>query len=185
MKHWLMTYLILPALVACGDKDKGNSAGTIATVPPPTTCMSGTYCNSNQYGQSNGYTAYPVNPYYNGSNNGSFCDCPYGYRPVYNGQYGLGCVSAATFQPYSNGAVYWGWGANNNQWVNIPQVSNTQGYPANNSCYRNVAQSCFVDQINSCGGGATCQATGGGSRLGVCTTAGTNSASPNYNGGYR
>lgn len=199
MKRWIFTALVLPFLfAACGgnnDNNSGGTTGTIATVPPPTnTCMNGTtYCNSNMYGQNFGYAAYPYNPYfygvnygfYNASYYGSFCDCPPGHRPVYNTQYGLGCVSVSSFQPYAYGAVYWGWGANNNQWVNVPQVSNTQGYPSSNTCYRNVVQTCFVDQVNSCGASATCQATGGGSRLGVCVTAGGSAPGAGGASGYR
>jgi len=172
MKRWILASLVMPlVLAACGSNN--SSSGTTATVPPPTNCIDGSaYCNSNYYNQNNGYSAYPYNPYYYGST-GNFCNCPVGYRPVYNANYGLGCVSMSSFQPYAYGAVYWGWGANNNQWVNIPQVSNTQGYPSSSSCYQNIAQSCFVDQVNSCGAGATCQPTAGGSRLGVCLANGT------------
>lgn len=190
MKRWLVTFLVMPLiLVACADKKNGND---VATVPPPTTCMNGsTYCNSNMYGYNNGYAAYPYNPYYYNMNTiwaqggyyGNFCNCPPGHRPVYNGQYGLGCVAIAQFQPVAYGAVYWGWGANNSQWVNMPQISNSQGYPTNrNSCFQNVAQSCFVDQANSCGTGATCQTTGGGSRLGICVSG---NGTINNGGGYR
>lgn len=182
MKHWIVGSLVLPFLVAaCGGGNGGfNAAGTIATVPAPAptgTCTAGaTNCPGNNYGQFTGYTPYPSQPSPYGMNGGAngvpvygnFCDCPVGFRPVYNAQYGLGCVSMAALQPYASGTIYWGWNANNNQWVNIPQVSNTQGYPSSNACYRHVAQSCFVDQANTCGANATCQPTGGGSRLGVC-----------------
>lgn len=198
MKHWIITFLVMPLMLAACAEKKGSES-QVATVPPPTNCIDGSsYCNSNLYGQNNGYAAYPRNPYfynpsyawariygyggYMGGYVGNFCNCPAGHRPVYNGQYGLGCVSMAQFQPVAYGAVYWGWGANNNQWVNIPQVSNTQGYPKSNGCFQNVAQSCFVDQVNSCGSGATCQTTGGGSRLGICV-AGT--TPPTAAGGYR
>lgn len=185
MKRWIFTFLVMPfVVVACaGDK---NSDTTVATVPPPTSCVDGTtYCNSNQYAAYPGYQAYPYNPYYY-QTNGNFCNCPWGSRPVYNGQFGMGCVSMNTFNTYAYGAVYWGYGANNNQWVNIPQISNSQGYPQqNNGCFQNVAQSCFVDQLNACGAGRVCQTTGGGSRLGICVAPGATNTSAGSMGGYR
>lgn len=195
MKSWIFTFLVLPLMfVACAEKNDGGSQ--VATVPPPTTCVDGsTYCNSNQYVGNQGFSAYPYNPYYYNMNYswggnagyvGNFCNCPYGTRPVYNGQFGLGCVSNSSFQAYAGGAAYWGYGANNNQWVNIPQISNSQGYPQQQGgCYQNVAQSCFVDQLNSCGAGRVCQTTGGGSRLGICVAQGATNTSAGSMGGYR
>lgn len=206
MKFWIWTLIAVPLIfVACGDKNGNNSPQQpqqIATVPPPTNCIDGTtYCNSNMYAQYNGFAAYPYNPYYyntsyswshfygagNGGYYGNFCNCPTDHRPVYNGQYGLGCMALNQFQPYAYGALYWGWGANNNQWVNIPQVSNTQGYPvgAQNGCYQNVAQTCFVDQPNACGMGAICQPTGGGARLGLCVSGNPGQLPGGTVGGYR
>jgi hypothetical protein len=199
MKNWFLALIVMPLVfVACADK--GGEDSKVATVPPPTNCIDGsTYCNSNLYRQNAGYAAYPQNPYYynpatswsrfygnSGGYMGSFCNCPVGTRPVYNGQYGLGCVSTTQFNTVAYGAVYWGWGADNNQWVNIPQVSNTQGYPSGNgSCFQNVAQSCFVDQLNTCGPGATCQTTGGGSRLGICVSGSATGTTGGTISGYR
>ncbi|MGZ3797379.1 MAG: hypothetical protein ACXVB1_13485 [Pseudobdellovibrionaceae bacterium] len=206
MKSWALRFLLTPLLaastfIACANNNQspnntGAGPAAIATVPPPANCMNGsTYCNSNLYAGNTGFSAYPSNPYYyntsyawnQGSYYGNFCDCPNGSRPVYNGQFGLGCVAISNFQSYSNGALYWGLGANNNQWVNIPQISNSQGYPnyATNGCYQNVAQSCFVDQVNSCSPGFICQTTGGASRLGICVGQGATNLSPNGMGGYR
>lgn len=196
MKSWILNCILMPlfaisVIIACADKQQSSGNGavvTVATVPPPTNCVNGTtYCNSNQYIGNAGFSAYPYNPYfYNNSamgNGGNFCNCPNGSRPVYNGQFGLGCVASSNFQSYSGGAVYWGLGAHNNQWVNVPQFSNSQGY-SNNSCYQNVAQSCFVDQANSCGVGLRCQTTGGGSRLGICVGQGATNMFPGNVGGY-
>lgn len=208
MKSWILSVIVMPLVfLACAEKQDSGSPAEVAVVPPPaatplpappTACVDGTtYCNSNLYRGNPGFTAYPHNPYfYNmryawGGNFGlgsgyvgNFCNCPHGSRPVYNGQFGLGCVSTANFQAYAGGAVYWGYGANNNQWVNIPQISNSQGYKSN-GCYQNVAQSCFVDQVNSCGPGLLCQTTGGGSRLGICVAQGATNTSAGSMGGYR
>jgi hypothetical protein len=194
MKYWIFAFLVMPLVfVACADKS--GSDNTVATVPPPAACMDGTtYCNSHQYGTYPGFSAYPYNPYYYNINTvwgagggyvGNFCNCPWGSRPVYNGQFGMGCVSNSAFNVYAGGAVYWGYGANNNQWVNMPQISNSQGYPQQNGCFQNVAQSCFVDQMNACGAGRFCQTTGGGSRLGICVAQGATNTSAGSMGGYR
>jgi hypothetical protein len=155
-------------------------------------CNQGLYSNYYQYGfrpygvnpynYNNGYAGYwggRRNPYFNqyrslgyNMNNLGFCNCPVGFRPVYNGGMGLGCVALNYIEPMASGAYYYGLQvqANNYHWVNIGQISNTNGYPTRNTCYDNVAQSCFVDQANSCGSSAfVCRPTAGGSRLGICT----------------
>ncbi|HEY8271225.1 MAG TPA: hypothetical protein VIG33_10090 [Pseudobdellovibrionaceae bacterium] len=196
LNYLLISLFTLSLFVACADQHSNNNNGAptnIATVPPPANCVNGTaYCNSNQYIGNPGFSAYPNNPYYytnryawnQGGYYGNFCDCPNGSRPVYNGQFGLGCVAISSFQSYTGNAVYWGLGANNNQWVNIPQISNSHGYPQN-GCYQQVMQSCFIDQANSCGVGLTCQTTGGASRLGICVGQGATNSSLGGMGGYR
>lgn len=190
MKRWIMACLLAPLMFAACAEENKNSAVPVAPSPG---CMNGTtYCDSSQYGYHQGYAPYPQNPYfhseqnaasaYRGFNFSNLCDCPAGQRPVYNGTIGLGCVNASNI-PGPNSALYWSWQARNGQWVNVPQISNAQGYAGNSSsCYKDVAQSCLVDQPNSCGAGAMCRVTGGGSRLGICTTATTTPASPPRNG---
>lgn len=168
MKRWILTCLVAPLFFAACDPGKSDPAPAAA---PSAACMNGTtYCDSSLYGFNRGFSAYPQNPYDN-PNAGNFCSCPTGQRPVYNGQYGLGCISNSSFQAYAANAVYWTWAAGNNQWVNQPQISNTQGYFGNSSsCYKDVAQTCFVDQPNSCGTGLACIATAGASRVGICAS---------------
>ena len=153
-----------------------NSYGTYNPYNSGLTSATGT-CDPQVY---NHYSAYGFAPYpytnfysYNWSNGGyvhiPLCDCPANSRPVYNSSIGMGCVSNQYFQPISIGAYYWSLTPNNYQWVNWSQVSNTTGTIGNfNNCYQQVAQSCFVDVANSCGNGFVCQATAGGSRLGIC-----------------
>jgi hypothetical protein len=177
MKRWILNCLVAPLIfAACADKDSGPNP----VVAPPTACINGsTYCDSSQYGYNQGFSAYPQNPYYTNGTNGNFCSCPAGQRPVYNGQFGLGCANITAMDGTAGSAIYWSWQSNNNQWVNMPQSSNTQGYFGNTtSCYKTVMQSCLVDEPNSCGAGVTCRVVGGGSRLGICTTGGTVPASP-------
>lgn len=187
MRKWVFIICSL-FIAACGSKsgDNNNTAAatTTATTPLNTSCISGaTNCNNTVYNSYYGWQAYPgnVSPYYSGGLY-RFCSCPIGTIPVYNGGMGLGCVNSS-FVPYN--AYQWnlGWGYSwsftlgfrqplplqtGNNMINFGQVSNTQGYPGNN-CYSGVAQACYVDQANSCGNGAQCIATSGGSRLGVCS----------------
>jgi hypothetical protein len=128
----------------------------------------------NQYANY-GFSAYPYTNFYSYNwNSGGYpymplCDCPVNTRPVYNGTIGMGCVSIQYFQPIATGAYFWSLTPNNYQWVNWTQVSNTTGQVGNlTNCYQQVAQSCFTDVVNSCGTGFVCQATAGGSRLGIC-----------------
>lgn len=143
--------------------------------PYGTTNVGGT-CDTQIYNQNSayGFTAYPYTTFntYNWANGYStmpLCDCPANTRPVYNGTIGMGCVQNQYFSPISTGAYYWSLTPNNYQWVNWTQVSNTTGTVGNlTNCYQQVAQSCFTDVVNSCGAGFICQATAGGSRLGIC-----------------
>ncbi|MBL7543501.1 MAG: hypothetical protein JNL11_06770 [Bdellovibrionaceae bacterium] len=133
-------------------------------------------CNPQLYNQYSayGFSAYPYTNFYaynwgNGYSQVPLCDCPANSRPVYNSTIGMGCVSIQYFQPISTGVYYWSLTPNNYQWVNWSQVSNTTGTIGNfNNCYQQIAQSCFTDVANACGSGFVCQATAGGSRLGIC-----------------
>ncbi len=137
----------------------------------------GTGCDSSVYNQytNYGFTSYPYTSFrnYNWGSGGygyvPLCDCPANSRPVYNNVIGMGCVAIQNFQPIATGAYFWSLQPNNYQAVNWTQVSNTSGSIGNlNNCYQNFAQSCFTDVANSCGSGFICQATAGGSRLGIC-----------------
>ncbi|MEN0057842.1 MAG: hypothetical protein AAGB31_03330, partial [Bdellovibrio sp.] len=118
--------------------------------------------------------AYDYTSYFNQY---GFCNCPGGYSPVYNGQYGLGCVSAQLLMPYAGMYTYWSWGWSS--WgtgypapqttINLPQYSNIPSVGGvNGQCSRNITQSCILSQANSCGAGAVCRQVMGGSNLGVC-----------------
>ncbi|MCK6597571.1 MAG: hypothetical protein L6Q37_04340 [Bdellovibrionaceae bacterium] len=179
--HWLssvLLVLIVNLLISCNN----NSSNTAAPPVPSNQCLTGTvynnggcsnqvYANYNQYG----FMPYPYgNTLYNNGYYGNsyvpYCNCPSGYRPVYNGSIGMGCVASPYFSPIAIGANYWSVTPNNYQIVNWNQVSsngNTVGGYTN--CYQNLAQSCFIDQINSCGSGYICRATAVGSRLGICS----------------
>lgn len=193
-------YLLICALVIAGcQPDNGGGVGTtpVSTPLPPTlnqSCLNGsTYCNNSLYNQTPGFMQYPglYNYAYNYTthfNQYGFCDCPYGFLPVYNSTYGLGCVSRQVLQPYASNFMRWqwdtatvGWGYANNynntydapqtslpnfpQYSNIPQAGH---YPG--SCTKHVTQSCMMDQSITCGQGAICRQVYQGSNLGVCSS---------------
>ena len=160
--------------------------------------------NNNPYGSGYYGGGYSSGYQYGGYSNGPFnymnnaaylCNCQSGYMPTYNSYAGLGCVQANAGYgggmnynaSYTNGGnpgfsggayAYFSWGANNNQWTNIPQISNHTGY-TNSGCYNGVVQSCLVGQPNTCSVGYTCQAESASSRLGLCR-----STTASGNGGY-
>jgi hypothetical protein len=191
-----LVYIFFALFVAaCDGGGDGGGGGQVATTPLDTRCLDGSaYCNSSVYGQYGqyGWSAYPG--YYGYGNymsyyqRNGFCNCPVGSIPTYNSWTGLGCVQQTYVNMYAGMQLYWnfgigagygygsgygysGWGVNPGIQNNWQQVSNVQGYNNGYSCGNNggnLTQSCLVDRVNSCGGGATCRPTGGGSRLGIC-----------------
>ena len=184
MKTLVVVYvaLVVLALSACQ-----KSQDTEATAPGmnaqcvsnPNLCQTNVYNSpgytpynygngTNNYGygnyQNNNYGNQPFNYYQ--SNSAYLCNCAPGSVPTYNGYAGLGCVQQS--QVYGSGYAYFSWGANNNQWTNIPQISNHTGY-TNSGCYNGVVQSCLVDQANTCSVGYTCRTSDASTRLGLCT----------------
>jgi hypothetical protein len=180
-------------LIACGNQKQSEPAQYAAT-PTSVACLYGaTTCDSSQYALYYGFQAYPgfqtiyVNPnstnrytinnttYFESENMTTFCNCPLGTRPVYNGLIGMGCVNSQMVggqfgQPYL-------WGQTNNQnsgagaynYVNWNQVSNMNYGDLPNGCYTDMAWSCFIDVPNGCFQGYTCKATLTNSRLGICS----------------
>jgi hypothetical protein len=179
MKTLVIIYLslVILALAAC---QKSNQD---AVVPGITTdCLNNpNLCNSGLYQQSPGFTPYNYgggygggygfggyyNPGYNPflAGSGSLCACPVGTVPTYNNYSGLGCVQSTLLYGYAY--ISFGYASNNNQWTNIPQISNVSGY-VNQGCFNSVVQSCLVGDANSCGTGSTCRINSASSRLGVC-----------------
>lgn len=145
-------------------------------------CINNPYqCQNGIYSQNYGYSPYYNNGY--GYNNAGFgnafyytnnsaylCNCPVGTMPTYNAYGGLGCVNINMMGGFG-GYAYFGWnmGATNNQWMNIPQVSNYTGYNQS-SCYNGVVQSCIVNQANACSAGYTCRANSASSNIGLCVS---------------
>lgn len=164
-------------LAACGGSSGGSSNTTTATTPLDSRCITNsTLCNNQVYGQYSGWMPYSY-PYGNTSynyqtyfNTYGVCGCPTGYMPAYNANMGIGCfrtrqVGIDGLTMAFNFSINNGYGAPQRP-INMPQYSNINVGAGN--CSRNVATSCLITQINSCGVGATCQQVGYGSDLGVC-----------------
>lgn len=192
MKNLILSAMALIALAGFGCAKGGSSDDQQTTTVMTTDCV--TYpqnCNTNYYNNQYGFQPYQTygngNYFYNNgyygtgsgsmyynANGNSLCNCPQGSIPTYNSFAGMGCVNS-NLMGNTGAYAYYGWssGANNNQWMNIPQISNYVGYPGQ-SCYNGVVQSCLTDQQNTCGTGFTCRASSAQSRIGLCVS---NSAS--------
>lgn len=184
LTQWIALLTLPLFLAACPDKDRGgDSGGDTAGTPLTTDCLAGqSNCYGQMYGQFPGFFPYPgqygsfggyINYwqyYYGGSGyqNVHFCQCGPGAYPVYHNLMGLGCVRSQALAPIAGFMGFWQLPTVNNHWTNIPQTSNL---PPNNfsSCQNQVAQACFLNQPNSCGGGFRCRQVSGNSALGICT----------------
>lgn len=190
MKNWLIicSAFLLPILmIACGSSKSGSDQQTYASAPTSLNCLNGTaVCDNNAYANYYGFQAYPnaqtvttntttANRYdisniyaYSNGNVASYCSCPVGTRPVYNGSIGLGCVNQTVFAPYETQSYYWGTSTAGYNWVNWNQFSNINQTSAGNGCYTNLAWACFIDGQNNCFSGQSCQQINPNSRMGIC-----------------
>lgn len=195
LRLMFFSYLILVTFMvtSCQKKNNNNDVITTDCLNYPQTCQTGYYNQTgflpynyqgyNQYGYqnnggvfyNNGFYGTGTSPFHQLYNSNYLCNCPSGYVPTYNNYAGLGCVQSQVIGGFGfQGYAYYGYnGANNNQWVNIPQISNVQGYN-NSSCYNGVVQSCLVTNQSTCGVGFTCRATSAASALGMCVSNGAN-----------
>lgn len=195
--------LVFVAMTSCKNSKQNDAAVPTMNadcVSNPNTCNSGLYqqtpgfnsynYNNNPYGGGyygsgynynyyGGYNSGYTNPFSYSNSSANLCNCSYGSVPTYNNYAGLGCVQSNMLNNsgYIGVYAYFGWGPNNSQWVNIPQISNNVGYTnSNSSCYNGVVQSCLIDQPNSCSNGYTCRTSSAGSRLGLCVSNNSNSS---------
>jgi hypothetical protein len=196
MKNILLTTLSVISILSFGCAKGSDNSGqqqqqqqqTVTTMT--TDCVNNPQlCNTSAYNNTYGYQPYNnynsggyfynngvygtgSGPGYYNANGNSLCNCPQGTVPTYNTFAGMGCVNSGMVgggYGYAYFGYGYGGGANNNQWTNIPQVSNYVGYNSQ-SCYNGVVQSCLTDQQNMCSGGYTCRASSAGSRLGLCVS---------------
>ena len=191
MKRLFVVLFTLLSMAACGDKGGGGS-GTQATTPVDSRCITNSsLCNNQVYGQYTGWVPYRF-PYGNTAYDYStffttygVCGCPFGYQPAYNSSMGMGCFRTTNMMTFSfswSFSFYASSGFYAPQTpINMPQVSNIPNAGGGN-CSRNVATSCLMNQVNSCGAGATCREVLTGSGLGVCVNAATPYGA--YDGGY-
>lgn len=188
-------------IFSCQPSNNWSNSNSNVTAPNnicvtnPASCQSGLYQQGYGfqpygpgYNTGYGYPAGAQNGFYYVNNSAYLCSCPAGSLPTYNSYGGLGCVNSTLIS--GGGYAYFGWslginGATNNQWTNIPQISNYTGYQNNSSCYNGVVQSCLVDQPASCSSGYTCRATAAQSRLGLCVSNTANTGGTQYSGGSR
>lgn len=172
----------LTTVLSCQKNNSSDNSYNINTIcmQNPAACQSGVYQQGYGFQPYNGYNPYYYNNYYTG-NAAYLCNCPIGTMPTYNTYGGLGCVSTQFANTGLYGYAYFGFGPNNNHWVNIPQISNHTGYNQSN-CYNGVIQSCIVGQVNNCSAGYTCQSTSAQSRVGLCVA---NNATGNIGNVYR
>lgn len=174
-------------LAACGSDGGDGGGGKVATAPLGLKCINGqANCDTTQYNQyyQYGWRPYPGFQYgYDYSiqfNQNGFCNCPVGFGPVYNSTYGLGCIDQGLLEPFANSFFYFSFtigsfvgggyvgGYTAPEYpTNWPQYSNVGGNTIN-TCSRTLTQSCFVNQPNSCGAGATCRQVNYGP-LGICS----------------
>lgn len=183
-----LTFILLStAVLAFSACQKSTQDALVPTVT--TDCLNNpNLCNGGLYQQAPGFTPYNYNNNYNNGyyssyyqqgynpflyGNGYLCNCPVGTVPTYNNYSGLGCVQTGLIQGYAY--ISFSYGASNNQWTNMPQVSNIvgYGYNTNQTCHNTVIQSCFVGDAAACGTGYTCRINSASARLGVCVSTST------------
>lgn len=175
-KLTLVVAVLSSFLMAC-EKDNSDSSQPVAVAPAASNdCLinpvNNPNCNPNVY-NTNGFQPYPYgyssNPYYQHQNYNYFCGCPAGYRPVYNGGYGLGCIQNSYIQVGFYGYVNWYWGTGGLNQPQDPYIGGAQNLGAGyNNCYGTVVSTCDTRVINQCGAGNICRPIGGGSALGTC-----------------
>lgn len=165
----VMALLVAALFGACNNnKGRGNNNGANIGVTPTTACLLSPngyqgQCNYN-YGGYPGFVNYDFTLYMNGLNNNyanGFCGCGQNGFPVYNNNWGLGCVNSSYLQQgygsYNNTQfLMYTWSAPSLQWTSAQQnyyYNNNYGY---NSCQQTVILSCDTGVQGSCGPSAIC-----------------------------
>lgn len=173
-----LTFLVgfsLMVFTACDKKSSGSNSnsGQIAVVPPADSCLNQpANCNSTPY-QNSGFVPYNYNGNQYYDPNQGFCGCNNGYRPVVNGQWGMGCASLSLLQYYSSYNYYFAfWGISapqgGTQQQSVVYNSNVETGAGWNNCYTTAVSTCNTGVPNACGAGNICRPIGGGSYLGAC-----------------
>lgn len=154
----LNSLIILLSFSSCQqDSKEAIVSGNNVCVADPT-CKPGSGYNGAAYQNYPGYTPYGYGqPFYYYNNNSYLCNCPYGSVPTFNSYTGLGCFSVRqlSFKPNFSAFFYLSWG--NNQWSHLPQLYKYNYNTGAGYCYNGAAQSCMVNQPNSCPSGYQCR----------------------------
>ncbi len=175
--------ILFLSLTNCGNNNSNRSYGpnannnnveAVTPIAAPTNFCLTNYSNSNcnqHYGQVNGFMNYPYNPNAIRENfNSGFCHCPTNYRPVYNSNWGLGCMEGRFAVPLHAqnqlSFMSYFWNSQNSQWTQNPQVPSYG--TNNNSCYQDAILTCDATNPNSCGGRNSRCVSVNGSAVGIC-----------------
>lgn len=205
MKRNTLYTLLLASIVAAlfgacsNNKGRGASNGANMGVYPTTTCLLSPSGYSGQcnypYGNYSGFVNYDFTLYINGLNNNyanGFCGCGQSGFPVYNNNWGLGCINSSYFQQgynnyNSNRYLMFTWNSTGLQWMTAQQNYNSYSNNYNNTCQQSVILACDTGVQGSCGPNAVCVSlnTYGGtgysqSGPGLCTV--TQNGYNNYGG---
>ncbi len=182
---------------ACNNnRGRGNNMDPNVAGVPTSICLLSPnnyqgQCNYN-YASYYGFFAYDYNLYVNGLTNNysnGFCGCGQSGYPVYNSNWGLGCINNANIPQtynYTNPTRFlmYTWNSTTLQWNKYQSSANSYypgynsynggynnygygsyGYGAGNSCPYSAILSCDIGSQNSCGPGAVCRSlsnSGGG-----------------------
>lgn len=200
MKRWTIKTIFISTLagilltgVGCNNnKDRGNTTVANMGVLPTINCLlspnnSQGFCNY-PYGNYYGFTNYQHTLAINGLNNNyatGFCGCgdPSTSYPIYNNNWGLGCVKNADLpRGYGNAVNFlmFTWNSQGRQWTNYQNYQNNYAWGGSGaSCPTySVILACDMGVQGSCGPNGSCMSlnrngtTGGGtyvvSEPGIC-----------------
>lgn len=151
---------------ACSNnRGRGTNTGANIGVLPTTTCLLSPngqqgLCNYN-YSSFSGFANYDYTLYMNGLNNNyanGFCGCGQGGYPLYNNNWGLGCINSSYLQGgwgnYGNRFLMYTWNSSSLQWSSAQSTYyNNYGY---NSCQQTVILACDTGVQGSCGPNGVC-----------------------------
>jgi hypothetical protein len=195
----------LIAAVGCNNnKGRGNSTTANMGILPTINCLlspnnSQGFCNY-PYGNYYGFTNYDHTLVINGLNNNyasGFCGCGQqgtGY-PVYNNNWGLGCINNANLMTGYGGMnnvryLMFSWNAQSRQWTSYNPYQNynyNSGYGVGASCNTfSVILACDTGQQGSCGPNGSCMMLNGASTGtgGTYAQSGPGVCVMNQNAGY-
>ncbi|MEY4617266.1 MAG: hypothetical protein RJB66_2226 [Pseudomonadota bacterium] len=167
LQKLVITLVVAVLFGACSNnRGRGTNTGANIGVLPTNTCLLSPnghqgLCNYN-YGGYQGFANYDYTLYMNGLNNNyanGFCGCGQGGYPVYNNNWGLGCVNGSYIQNgygnYGNRFLMFSWNSSALQWASSA-TSYYNNYGGYNSCPRTIILTCDTGVQGSCGPNGVC-----------------------------